>query len=189
MKEMSRTQIQTRENFLNAFEKVRTEKPLHTISIRDITDAAGYNRSSFYLYFSDIYALSEAAEDRLISELAADAGRMFAGSVDNAPGIFMQRLAESALPRLDRINLFADQASFLSKFLALIRPVFSRVSGIPEEAPDFDFIISLILSTMLHNMRYYSEHEDVSFSHLTDLTHELIAPGLGSFSLRSRSSI
>ena len=188
MKEMSRTQIQTRENFLKAFEKIRAEKPLHTISIRDITDAAGYNRSSFYLYFSDIYALSEAAEDRLIGELADNADMMFAESDNAEPKSFMQKLSDSALPRLERINLFADQESFRSKFLALIRPVFSRVSGIPEEAPDFDFITSLILSTMLHNMRYYSEHEDVSFSHLTDLTHELIAPGLGSFSLRSRSS-
>lgn len=43
------------------------EKPIEKISIQEITNKAGYNRSTFYQYFSDIYELLTYVEDELLS--------------------------------------------------------------------------------------------------------------------------
>ncbi|HJE96109.1 MAG TPA: TetR/AcrR family transcriptional regulator [Ligilactobacillus acidipiscis] len=56
----------TRRSFVEAFCQLYLEKPIDKISIRDITTLAGYNRSTFYLYFSDIYTLRTFVEDDLL---------------------------------------------------------------------------------------------------------------------------
>ncbi|MCC8128239.1 MAG: TetR/AcrR family transcriptional regulator [Clostridiales bacterium] len=53
----------TRESFVSAFFELAQVKEIHQITIREITKLAGYNRTTFYRYFEDIYALIEYAED------------------------------------------------------------------------------------------------------------------------------
>ena len=72
MKSPSKTQIRTRKNLIEAFMTVYRTKTIDRVSVRDITDAAGYHRSTFYLYFKDVYDLADAAEDQVLTELNAE---------------------------------------------------------------------------------------------------------------------
>ncbi len=56
----------TRNKLIQAFCKLYKEKPITKITIKEITDIAGYNRSTFYQYFEDIFALLEYIEDEMI---------------------------------------------------------------------------------------------------------------------------
>ncbi len=56
----------TREAFVNAFFQLAKKKNINQITIREITSLTGYNRTTFYRYFEDIYALVEYAEDELL---------------------------------------------------------------------------------------------------------------------------
>ncbi|GAB3064670.1 TetR/AcrR family transcriptional regulator [Salinicoccus sesuvii] len=67
---------ETRKNLLDAFWSLYIEKPIEKITVRDITDLAGYNRGTFYTYFSDVYEVLEIqkaalmpTEDMLIDPL------------------------------------------------------------------------------------------------------------------------
>ena len=63
---------ETREALVKSFFSIYKEKPVNRISIKEVTDRAGYHRSTFYEYFSDIYDLLEQEEReifRLQSEL------------------------------------------------------------------------------------------------------------------------
>ncbi len=42
------------------------KKPIEKISIRELTDTAGYNRTTFYNYFSDIYDVLDYIENSSI---------------------------------------------------------------------------------------------------------------------------
>jgi len=57
---------QTRKNIIMAFCKLYEEKPIEKISVKEIIALAGYNRSTFYEYFTDIYALLKFIEDDVI---------------------------------------------------------------------------------------------------------------------------
>lgn len=48
---------QTEQNFITAFWKISEQKHIDKISIRELCDYAGYNRSTFYDHFQDIYDL------------------------------------------------------------------------------------------------------------------------------------
>jgi len=53
MSKMSRKEV-TKNNLLDAFWELYKEKPMAKITVKEITDRAGYNRGTFYTYFMDI---------------------------------------------------------------------------------------------------------------------------------------
>lgn len=67
MSKMSQTE-ETRDNLTEAFWKLYQEKPLAKITVKEITDKAGYNRGTFYTYFSDVYEVQDILKKSLIPE-------------------------------------------------------------------------------------------------------------------------
>jgi hypothetical protein len=67
MSKMSQTEV-TRSNLMEAFWELYKEKPLAKITVREITDRAGYNRGTFYAYFSDVYEIQKVFKNSLIPE-------------------------------------------------------------------------------------------------------------------------
>lgn len=57
----------TKSNFFIAFWDIYDKKRIEKISIRELCESAGYNRSTFYAHFEDIYGLLEEAIDEIIS--------------------------------------------------------------------------------------------------------------------------
>ena len=64
---MSQTE-ETRNNLIEAFWELYKEKPLMKITVKEITDKAGYNRGTFYTYFSDVYEIQDILKKSLIPE-------------------------------------------------------------------------------------------------------------------------
>ena len=68
MKKQPELTAKTKQAFLNAFCELYSQKPIEKISVQEIANKAGYNRSSFYQHFCDIYELLDCLEnDVLIS--------------------------------------------------------------------------------------------------------------------------
>ncbi len=61
---------QTRDDLEQAFWKLYPEKGIEHISIRELTQVAGYNRATFYLHYDDIYDMLARIEDDLLDQLA-----------------------------------------------------------------------------------------------------------------------
>jgi AcrR family transcriptional regulator len=60
---------QTKSNLMEAFWSLYKKHTIDHISIREITELAGYNRSTFYEYFTDVYDLLNQVEQTLIDLL------------------------------------------------------------------------------------------------------------------------
>lgn len=56
--------VRTRSMIDQAFRQVLAEKSFQAISVQDITEKAGVNRTTFYLHFADKYALLDYAIDQ-----------------------------------------------------------------------------------------------------------------------------
>lgn len=54
-------------DFIDAFAKLYKDIPIEKIKVRRITELAGYNRSTFYKYFTDVYAIREFLELHIIT--------------------------------------------------------------------------------------------------------------------------
>lgn len=62
--------LQTEAALENALLGLLAEKPLSQITVGELTAAAGINRSTFYLHYSDVSAFLCSWADRLVKELA-----------------------------------------------------------------------------------------------------------------------
>lgn len=60
-----KTKTKLRETFWQLYQ----EKPIEKISVREIIEKAHYNRSTFYEYYPDIYAVLEEIEEELFDGL------------------------------------------------------------------------------------------------------------------------
>lgn len=60
------TQI-TRQNLIDAFWKLYCTKRIEKITVKEVCTLAGYNRSTFYAYFKDVYEILEEIENNTIT--------------------------------------------------------------------------------------------------------------------------
>ena len=65
----------TRKNLMDSFWKLYLTKPAEKISVREITDIAGYNRGTFYLYFKDVYDVLDRIESDILFTIEREAER------------------------------------------------------------------------------------------------------------------
>ena len=61
----------TRAAIEKAFMELMVKKELNKITVKDITDLADTNRSTFYTHYEDIYDLLDTIEDRVLEEMTA----------------------------------------------------------------------------------------------------------------------
>lgn len=71
MKKQPEVTEQTRKNIMEAFCRLYTQRPIEQIHVKDVISEAGYNRSTFYEYFQDIYALLKCLEDDVFDYIRA----------------------------------------------------------------------------------------------------------------------
>jgi AcrR family transcriptional regulator len=60
---------QTRKNLMDAFWQLYCEKRIEKITVKDITTKAGYNRGTFYEYFTDVYCVLEQIEASVLPNM------------------------------------------------------------------------------------------------------------------------
>ena len=66
-KNIEKTQ-KTKEKLINAFWDLYCENKIEKITVKAVTDKAGYYRSTFYEYFSDVYEVLEEIESNLLKK-------------------------------------------------------------------------------------------------------------------------
>lgn len=64
----------TRRAILDAFLRILAKKPFRKITVRDIVEACEVNRTTFYYYFQDIYAIVEELAASMMAPYAAALG-------------------------------------------------------------------------------------------------------------------
>lgn len=60
---------QTDDDLRQAFWRLYRDKGIDKISIRELTEKAGYNRGTFYLHYTDIHDLLQRVEDDLLDQV------------------------------------------------------------------------------------------------------------------------
>ncbi|MBE5988039.1 MAG: TetR/AcrR family transcriptional regulator [Paenibacillaceae bacterium] len=67
MKKQPEITEKTRHSFISIFCKLYCQKPIEKITVQEIASKSGYNRSTFYQYFTDVYDLLSFIENDILS--------------------------------------------------------------------------------------------------------------------------
>lgn len=173
MKQAERV-ARTKAALIDAFWKLYKSKPIDQISVREITDAAGVYRSTFYLYFKDANTVLAMLEDELLERLAALLGGVESkSSFVDLPAIFALFYKKEGSYLHPLLGPGGDHA-FAERVLGLIRPALEEDSELDPQAFDmsFRFYCSAIIGLF---GAYYTSRRKVSLDSVAELAAGLIA--------------
>lgn len=154
---------QTKQNLIDAFWSLYCEKRIEKITVKEITQKAGYNRGTFYEYFIDVYDVLEQIEQSLIPAL------------DELPPITVSNL-NMGMPLDMFLKLYEQKGkyysvllgdngdpAFASKLKNTIKPAlkhsFSENHNL--DPTELDFVLEYVLSSMIGIMSYWYRQDKV----------------------------
>ena len=106
----------TRRNIMDAFWLLYSQMDIDKITVGAITKKAGYNRSTFYAYFTDIYDLLDQIENEMVENLSEKFASFFSETLPLDFQVFSGKCAEIFAENGDKLfyllrhnNKFADK--------------------------------------------------------------------------------
>jgi len=171
---------QTKQNFTDAFWDLYCEKTIDKITVKEITQKAGYNRSTFYVYFRDAYDVLEKLEDTLIpnlGELPPISG--LSNDFSLPTDLFMDLFEHSRQYYAVLLSENGDPA-FASRLKRVIKPLLASVFSGSSDVADttLDYTLEYTLSAMIGILSYWiSKPDPLPKNELYDLVHRLMQEG------------
>ena len=157
MKKQPEVTERTKAMLMDTFWQLYCQKGIHKITVKDVTDKAGYNRSTFYQYFTDVYDVLNQIEDSLIEYVAENSQESLMSDGGDDTIQHLAQLYDSKGAYLSVLLGNGGDPMFVNKLKSVIRPlVMSRVGRNKTDFRTellFEFAISGVLAavTFWHN--------------------------------------
>jgi len=172
MKKQPEVTQRTKKAFMDAFCELYAIKPIERISVQEIANRAGYNRSSFYQHFGDIYELLDYLEIYVLASMLKN--------LTDDSGSFQDLLIRNDEMSLYLKTLFGEFGS--SHFIERIKeniPFEAHKISISYDDPLAPYLMEFHLSTVLSLLRlWYRRDQDLSHVELFDLINRLYSNGI-----------
>ncbi|MFD2830943.1 TetR/AcrR family transcriptional regulator [Corticicoccus populi] len=175
---------QTKLNLKEAFWKVYKEKPLNKISIKEITDIAGYNRGTFYNYYKDVHDMFEEIKQSLMppeEEIAVMLKTIKQKEWDKM--IDVRDSSEDINQRDQILLLFGPNGdpNFIHEYKRDIRrKILRQVNDIStKDSLKLEYVLEFMLSGLLSVAMLWSENdENIPEEELDQVFYEIMESGL-----------
>ena len=167
----------TKKTIKDAFWELYKEKKIEKITVKDITLKAGYNRSTFYAYFTDVYDILEQIEEDLMPgiehippidtsrEHSPDFFENIITIYEKNSAYYSVLLSENGDPR------FAIKMKNVFKSM-MKDAITNRVSISPEEMDyALEFLVGATLSTVKH---WFDQDKNIPMHQLLPLMVKLM---------------
>lgn len=87
----------------NAFIELRSKKELEKITVKELCQLACVNKSTFYAHYGDIYALSDAMEEEVVSSIAESISHpenIMENTAEFSRELFLAYISQNSLIRI-----------------------------------------------------------------------------------------
>lgn len=182
MKKQPELTAQTKQNLMEAFWQLYCKEGIEKVSVKEITAKAGYNRSTFYEYFTDVYDVLEQIENSLLP------------SPQDLPPLKLDNSSATPLPIDTVINIYEKNRkyfvvllgengdpSFQSKLKRSVKDMLKNklvTEGIGDNF-ELDFTLEYILSAMIGVLSYWFSLDTIPpRDRLLELMYELTHNGV-----------
>lgn len=177
MKKQPEITEKTRQSFISAFCELYCQKPIEKITVQEIAKKSGYNRSTFYQYFTDVYDLLSFVENDILD-------------------FIREKLKDTECaerkPR-DLLLLFEEKGAYLDALLGdygnirfiekLKAEYFNDVQNycFPKDYPAAPYLLEFQISTSFSLLRLWQRRQkDLSPDRLLSLIDMLFTSGISS---------
>lgn len=171
----------TKQDLIDGFWSLYCEKRIEKITVKEITQKCGYNRSTFYEYFIDVYDVLEQIETLIIPNInELPLITMPAGDLGMPLDIFIELYEQNDKYYSVLLGDNGDPA-FASKLKNSIKPMIQEalICHVKVSETELDFILEYVLSAMIGIMSYwFKQDKSLPSKKLMSLITEIMENGV-----------
>lgn len=167
----------TKQAIKSAFLQLRNEKPVEKITVTELTRLANINKATFYLHYSDIYALSDEIEDAVIDEILMDlqvVDKFFEDPQEYSVMMFGAFMAHRE--QLDTVFSSSRRSLLSDKIEMRIKSM--MFANAPQfDTPRNNIILSFIIQGIFHTVKTERNIDDMknTYEELSEITAMVVA--------------
>ncbi len=173
----------TKQNIIEAFWKLYSEGGISNVSVTKLCKIAGYNRSTFYAYFQDIYDVLDTIEEQIIPPDEFKNHILIPLMNCSNQAIVLKKiiqLFETYSPYLPVLLGEHGDTRFRSKLIQKLTPAIrNQLSQYTHSSQQLDYIIEYQNAAVLFTIsRWYQNKKDIPEEELIDLLLNLTTHGI-----------
>lgn len=179
---MNQNAIETRDNLLEAFLRIYTQKSIIHITVKEICSVAGYNRSTFYNHFNDVPSLLSQIEDDTLLLLEGVVRKLTAEEIFHTDAIFAAlKGIYNENQQMLAILMTKPDSHFPQKLKGLMEEVITgffqdlSVSDNQKLKMAISYHFSAVIGVMAHLMQ---NRDDYEISQVIDYVKEFSQEGV-----------
>lgn len=145
--------------FLTAFWKLYERNEIEKISIRELCQTAGYNRTTFYVYYDDIYDLLDKAIESIFLPIREEIIRRIDFSRALRGSVFAESFLQALHKEDTHIELLFKRHHYLllgekqkKEWMALLR---EKYSGREVDFSFLEYVLEYQLSAVMGVIKYW----------------------------------
>lgn len=179
MKKQPERTARTRQNLIDSFWQLYTEKRIEKITIKEIADGAGVYRSTFYEYFADVYDVLEVVENELTAAFRSAIDDAFSQSdLDDAKNRILEFYGEYGEKLAVLFGPGGDQ-KFYRNIKGIAKNILTDKFQLDHIDPKIDICITIISSSVIAILEYWYENRDtVSLQEIMFIASQVLQHGL-----------
>ena len=180
MKKFPKQTEMTQRNLQESFWTLYSKQSIDKITVKDICNLAGYNRSTFYQYYTDVYDMLHKSENQLLDEIYEFVIHL----VEQANNLNASQVIQKIFEFFAQNNKFIlvlsgshGDKEFTYKVVENLKPLwikyfFNAVNKTPAEVDLLmEFYISGVIS-MYH--KWFHDHNGITFERIIQLSYQTL---------------
>ncbi|MFD0897396.1 TetR/AcrR family transcriptional regulator [Loigolactobacillus binensis] len=176
---MDNSNRNAKNDFVDAFVKLYQEFPVNKITVSRIVSTAGYNRSTFYTHFNDIYSLYGYLEDWLVIQIqpAVLNSMLTSGNSDRFLENF-NKIDQKLLPYLLVVIQQPYGGHFVEQLREKAETTLIERLGQPNNELTFSYALDYHIAAVFRLVgRWIQNPDEMSKKDFTNLMRQLLTKG------------
>lgn len=170
----------TRNIFIQVFCEFYETRPIEKITVKEITERAGYSRATFYNYFKDTYDLMQYIEDNFINHVLSSINKNI--NCDNYFDNFILSFTNAVTSKETYgFILFKNpyNAQFINRFKKKVLPVLCRIFNISTDNKSALYALEFYTLGVISIFSRWTENEnELTLEELAILIKRILEDGI-----------
>lgn len=170
----------TQRNFQDAFWLLYEKKSIDKITVKDICSLAGYNRSTFYRYYVDVYDILHELEKQILDEV----DEFVVYLVEQANNFDATQALQAILGTFARLNKYIivllgphGDTEFIRKIVENLKPIWIKYFFRTNQytAAEVDFFMEYYISGLISMyQKWFCDNNGVSIERIIQLSYKTL---------------
>lgn len=170
----------TQRNFQDAFWLLYEKKSIDKITVKDICSLAGYNRSTFYRYYADVYDILHELEKQILDEV----DEFVVYLVEQANNFDATQALQSILGTFARLNKYIivllgphGDTEFIRKIVENLKPIWIKYFFRTNQytAAEVDFFMEYYISGLISMyQKWFCDNNGVSIERIIQMSYKTL---------------